>query len=45
MLRPGVEIISKHEGIHKFMDWPGSIINDSGGYQVFRLSKTKKNYC
>ena len=42
MLRPGVEIISKHEGIHKFMDWPGSIITDSGGYQVFSLAKLRK---
>tara|TARA_B100000575_G_scaffold293655_1_gene305781 strand:- start:1578 stop:2684 length:1107 start_codon:yes stop_codon:yes gene_type:complete len=42
MLRPGVEIISKHGGIHKFMNWHGSIITDSGGYQVFSLSKLRK---
>ena len=42
MLRPGVEIISKHGGIHNFMKWDGSIITDSGGYQVFSLSKLRK---
>ena len=35
MLRPGVDIISKHGGIHNFMKWDGAIITDSGGYQVF----------
>ena len=42
MLRPGVEIISKHGGIHKFMNWSGGIITDSGGYQVFSLAKLRK---
>ena len=42
MLRPGVEIISKHGGIHKFMNWNGGIITDSGGYQVFSLAKLRK---
>ena len=42
MLRPGVEIISKHNGIHKFMNYNGAIITDSGGYQVFSLSKLRK---
>ncbi len=42
MLRPGVDIISKHGGIHKFMKWDGAIITDSGGYQVFSLSKLRK---
>ena len=42
MLRPGVDIISKHGGIHKFMNWDGAIITDSGGYQVFSLSKLRK---
>ena len=42
MLRPGVDIISKHGGIHKFMNWRGAIITDSGGYQVFSLSKLRK---
>ena len=42
MLRPGVEIIEKHGGLHKFMQWNGSIITDSGGYQVFSLAKLRK---
>ena len=40
MLRPGVDIISKHGGIHNFMKWDGAIITDSGGYQVFSLAKS-----
>jgi len=42
MLRPGVDVISKHGGIHKFMNWKGAIITDSGGYQVFSLAKLRK---
>ena len=43
MLRPGVDIVSKaHGGIHNFMKWDGAIITDSGGYQVFSLSKLRK---
>ena len=42
MLRPGVEIIRKHGGIHDFMKWDGAIITDSGGYQVFSLAKLRK---
>ena len=42
MLRPGVEIISKHGGLHEFMRWNGAIITDSGGYQVFSLAKLRK---
>jgi queuine tRNA-ribosyltransferase len=42
MLRPGVKIISKHGGIHEFMNWNGVIITDSGGYQVFSLAKLRK---
>ncbi len=42
MLRPGVEIISKHGGLHEFMKWKGAIITDSGGYQVFSLAKLRK---
>ena len=41
MLRPGVDIIAKHNGIHDFMNWGGAIITDSGGYQVFSLSKLR----
>lgn len=36
-LRPGLEIIRRVGGLHKFMNWPGPILTDSGGYQVFSL--------
>ena len=42
MLRPGAEIVSRHTGLHNFMNWPGCIITDSGGYQVFSLKKISK---
>jgi queuine tRNA-ribosyltransferase len=41
-LRPGLEILKKHQGLHGFMDWPSPILTDSGGYQVFSLSKIRK---
>ncbi|MBU0633483.1 MAG: tRNA guanosine(34) transglycosylase Tgt [Candidatus Omnitrophica bacterium] len=41
-LRPGLDIISKAGGLHKFMNWPGPIITDSGGYQVFSLALLRK---
>jgi queuine tRNA-ribosyltransferase len=37
-LRPGEERIERLGGLHKFMSWPGSLLTDSGGYQVFSLS-------
>lgn len=37
MLRPGEELIKKFGGLHQFMKWPGPILTDSGGYQVFSL--------
>ena len=37
MLRPGAELIADLGGLHRFMDWPGQILTDSGGYQVFSL--------
>ncbi len=37
-LRPGPEVIREAGGLHRFMNWPGSILTDSGGYQVFSLS-------
>lgn len=40
-LRPGTEIIKKAGGLHKFMNWQKPILTDSGGYQVFSLSKTR----
>ncbi len=36
-LRPGDELIAELGGLHKFMHWPGPILTDSGGYQVFSL--------
>ncbi|MHB8781153.1 MAG: tRNA guanosine(34) transglycosylase Tgt [Candidatus Geothermincolia bacterium] len=41
-LRPGVEVIAAQGGLHRFMGWDGAILTDSGGYQVFSLSKTFK---
>lgn len=42
MLRPGAERIEKLGGLHKFMNWSGPILTDSGGYQVMSLSKLRK---
>jgi queuine tRNA-ribosyltransferase len=41
-LRPGHELIAKLGGIHKFMNWPGPILTDSGGFQVFSLGALRK---
>jgi len=41
-LRPGVDIVEKAGGLHKFMNWPGPILTDSGGFQVFSLSSMRK---
>ena len=41
-LRPGLEIIKKAGGLHKFMGWQKPILTDSGGYQVFSLAKLRK---
>lgn len=40
--RPGDALIAKAGGLHKFMNWPGAIFTDSGGFQVFSLSKLVK---
>jgi queuine tRNA-ribosyltransferase len=42
MLRPTAERVARLGGLHHFMDWPGPIITDSGGYQVMSLSKLCK---
>jgi len=42
MLRPGSETIRKHGGLHEFMNWPGPILTDSGGFQVFSLAAMRK---
>lgn len=41
-LRPGHDIIEKAGGLHKFMNWDRPILTDSGGFQVFSLSKLRK---
>ncbi len=42
MLRPGVEVIRAHGGLHGFMHWEGPILTDSGGFQVFSLGALRK---
>ena len=41
MLRPGAERVAQLGGLHTFMNWPGPILTDSGGFQVFSLSKLR----
>jgi len=41
-LRPGLEAIAAHGGLHRFMGWSGPILTDSGGYQVFSLGSLRK---
>jgi queuine tRNA-ribosyltransferase len=41
-LRPGHERIRRLGGLHRFMSWPGAILTDSGGFQVFSLSEMRK---
>ena len=41
-LRPGEDIVAKAGGLHKFMNYSGPILTDSGGFQVFSLAKNKK---
>lgn len=42
MLRPGAEQVAKLGGLHKFMNWPGPILTDSGGFQVMSLAGLRK---
>ena len=42
MLRPGMEVIRAHQGLHRFMHWEGPILTDSGGFQVFSLATLRK---
>ncbi len=41
-LRPGHEVIRRLGGLHRFMNWPRAILTDSGGFQVFSLSRLRK---
>ncbi|MFM8332656.1 MAG: tRNA guanosine(34) transglycosylase Tgt [Candidatus Methylumidiphilus sp.] len=42
MLRPGMDVIRAHGGLHGFMHWDGPILTDSGGFQVFSLGAMRK---
>ncbi len=42
MLRPGMEVIAAHQGLHRFMHWPGPILTDSGGFQVWSLAELRR---
>lgn len=41
-LRPGPEVIREAGGLHRFMNWDGALLTDSGGFQVFSLGKLRK---
>ena len=41
-LRPGLDVIAAHGGLHRFMGWDGPILTDSGGYQVYSLGDLRK---
>lgn len=41
-LRPGSDVVRRLGGLHRFMQWPGPILTDSGGYQVFSLKDTAR---
>jgi len=42
LLRPGMEVMKIHDGLHDFMHWQGPILTDSGGFQVFSLGDLRK---
>lgn len=42
MLRPGAEQVAEQGGLHRFMNWPGPIVTDSGGFQVMSLAALRK---
>jgi len=41
-VRPGINVIKHFGGLHRFMNWDGPILTDSGGYQIFSLAKLRK---
>jgi tRNA-guanine family transglycosylase len=43
-LRPGLEVIGAHNGLHHFMGWDGPVLTDSGGFQVFSLGGAEKDH-
>jgi queuine tRNA-ribosyltransferase len=42
MLRPGLDVIGRHAGLHRFMHWERPILTDSGGFQVFSLGELRR---
>ena len=40
-LRPGADVVAEFGGLHRFMGWPGPILTDSGGFQVFSLAESR----
>ncbi len=42
MLRPGAERVGRLGGLHRFMGWPGPILTDSGGFQIFSLGDVRR---
>ena len=42
LLRPGIEVLKKFNGLHVYMNWDKPILTDSGGYQIMSLSKFNK---
>jgi queuine tRNA-ribosyltransferase len=42
MLRPGADRIASLGGLHRFMDWPGPVLTDSGGFQIMSLAALRK---
>ncbi|HYH05580.1 MAG TPA: tRNA guanosine(34) transglycosylase Tgt [Thermoanaerobaculia bacterium] len=42
MLRPGVDLVEKLGGVHRFMGWSGSVLTDSGGFQLYSLASIRK---
>src|SRR6266699_564560 len=41
-VRPGLDVIKHFGGLHRFMNWDGPLLTDSGGYQIFSLAKLRK---
>jgi queuine tRNA-ribosyltransferase len=42
MLRPGIDVLERLGGVHRFMGWDGAVLSDSGGFQVFSLATIRK---
>src|SRR5205823_10456024 len=41
-VRPGIDVMQHFGGLHRFMNWDGALLTDSGGYQIFSLAKLRK---